>query len=191
MHPSIHPALQPKHNAHGPAALVRLVAHPAVVREGGGLADGQLGVAHKEVDVDAQSGVADDFVAAFAGRVGGVLALPVKVRVIDPVVHVLVLVSPALFVERDQQDVRLFLGQHHMADIPIAGVEGLAKQRRNVFAHERFTERQIQWIDDVAQACERAHVVGGGPIWGLQLARPDLCNGSVSECHSRQPHLMR
>jgi len=60
--------------------------------------------------------VTDDVVAAFAGRVGGVLALPVKVRVIDPVVHVLVLVSPALFVERDQQDVRLFLGQHHMAD---------------------------------------------------------------------------
>lgn len=54
--------------------------------------------------------MADDFVAAFAGRVGGVLALPVKVRVIDPVVHVLVLVRPALFVERDQQDVRLFFG---------------------------------------------------------------------------------
>jgi hypothetical protein len=28
-----------------------------------------------------------------------------------------VLVSPALFVERDQQDLRLFLGQHHMADM--------------------------------------------------------------------------
>jgi len=59
--------------------------------------------------------VADDFVAAFAGRVGGVLALPVKVRVIDPVVHVLVLVSPALLVERDQQDVRLFLRWHYIA----------------------------------------------------------------------------
>ena len=58
--------------------------------------------------------MADDFVAAFAGRVGGVLALPVKVRVIDPVVHVLVLVSPALFVERDQQDVRLFWRWHYM-----------------------------------------------------------------------------
>jgi hypothetical protein len=32
------------------------------------------------------------------------------------VVHVLVRVSPALFVDRDQQDVRLFGGQHHMAD---------------------------------------------------------------------------
>jgi hypothetical protein len=32
------------------------------------------------------------------------------------VVHVLVLVRPALFVDRDQQDVRLFLSQHHMAD---------------------------------------------------------------------------
>lgn len=53
MHPSCRPALQPKHNAHGPAALVRLVAHPAVVRERRGLADGQLGVAHKEMDVDA------------------------------------------------------------------------------------------------------------------------------------------
>ena len=57
MHPSIRPALQPKHNAHGPAALVRLVAHPAVVRKGCGLADSQLGVAHKEMDVDAQSSV--------------------------------------------------------------------------------------------------------------------------------------
>ena len=57
---------------------MRLVAHPAVVRERCGLACGQLGVANKEMDVDAQSGVADDFVAAFAGRVGGVLALPVN-----------------------------------------------------------------------------------------------------------------
>jgi hypothetical protein len=48
------------------------------------------------MDVDAQSGVVDDFAAAFAGRVGGVLALPVKVRVIDPVVHELVFVSTAL-----------------------------------------------------------------------------------------------
>jgi hypothetical protein len=48
-----HRRIQPKHNAHGPAALVRLVAHPAVVREGCGFASGQLGVAHKEVDVEA------------------------------------------------------------------------------------------------------------------------------------------
>jgi hypothetical protein len=53
MHPSTRPALQPKHNAHGPAALVRLVAHPAVERERSGLADGQLGVTHKKMDVDA------------------------------------------------------------------------------------------------------------------------------------------
>ena len=53
MHPSIRPALQPKHNAHGFAALVRLVAHAAMVREGCSLTCGQLGVAHKEVDVDA------------------------------------------------------------------------------------------------------------------------------------------
>jgi hypothetical protein len=32
------------------------------------------------------------------------------------VVHVLVRVSTALLVDHDQQDVRLFLGQHHMAD---------------------------------------------------------------------------
>jgi hypothetical protein len=32
------------------------------------------------------------------------------------VVHVLVFVSLALLVDRDQQDVRLFGGQHHMAD---------------------------------------------------------------------------
>jgi hypothetical protein len=41
------------------------------------------------------------------------------------VVHVLVLVGPALLVDRDQQDVRLFGGQHHMADVPIAGVAWL------------------------------------------------------------------
>jgi hypothetical protein len=33
------------------------------------------------------------------------------------VVHVLVLVGTALLVDRDQQDVRLFGGQHHMADL--------------------------------------------------------------------------
>jgi hypothetical protein len=38
----------------------------------------------------------------------------VKVAVIDPVVHVLVRGRTALFVDRDQQDVRLFGGQHHM-----------------------------------------------------------------------------
>jgi hypothetical protein len=48
------------------------------------------------MDVDAQSGVADDLLAALAARVGGVLALPVKVAVIDPVVHVLVSISSAL-----------------------------------------------------------------------------------------------
>lgn len=52
------------------------------------------------MDVDAQSGVADDLLAALAAWVGGVLALPVKVAVIDPVVHVLVLVRLALFVNR-------------------------------------------------------------------------------------------
>jgi hypothetical protein len=80
------------------------------------------------MDVDAQSGVADDLLAALAARVGGVLALPVKVPVIDPVVHVLVLVRPALLVDCDQQDVRLFGGQHHMTDVPIAGVVGLAEK---------------------------------------------------------------
>ena len=87
-----------------------------MVGEGGRFACGQLVFAHKQMDVDAQSGVADDLLAAFAARVGGVLALPVKVAVIDPVVHVLVLVGLALLVDRDQQDVRLFLGQHHMDD---------------------------------------------------------------------------
>jgi hypothetical protein len=33
------------------------------------------------------------------------------------VVHVLVRGRTALFVHRDQQDVRLFGGQHHMADL--------------------------------------------------------------------------
>ena len=87
-----------------------------MVGEGGRFACGQLVFAHKQMDVDAQSGVADDLLAALAARVGGVLALPVKVAVIDPVVHVLVLVRLALLVDRDQQDVRLFGGQHHMAD---------------------------------------------------------------------------
>ena len=123
------------------------------------------------MDVDAQSGVADDLLAALAARVGGVLALPVKVAVIDPVVHVLVLVGPALLVDRDQQDVRLFGGQHHMADVPIAGVVRLAKQRRNVFAHEGFTDGQIERVDDVPQTGQRAHVVGGGRICGPQLSR--------------------
>jgi hypothetical protein len=39
------------------------------------------------------------------------------------VVHVLVLVSPALLVDRDQQDVRLFGGQHHMADLEHCGAK--------------------------------------------------------------------
>ena len=79
-----------------------------MVSEGGRFACSQLVFAHKQMDVDAQSSVADDLLAALAARVGSVLALPVKVVVIDPVVHVLVLVGPALFVDRDQRDVRLF-----------------------------------------------------------------------------------
>lgn len=85
-----------------------------MVSEGGRFACGQFVFAHKQMDVDAQSGVADDLLAALAARVGGVLALQVKVAGIDPVVHVLVLVRFALLVDRDQQDVRLFGGQHHM-----------------------------------------------------------------------------
>ena len=79
-------------------------------------------------------------------------ALPVKVAVIDPVVRVLVLVRLALLVDRDQLDVRLFGGQHHMTDVPIAGVERLAKQRRNVFPHEGFTKGQIERVAYASQA---------------------------------------
>ncbi len=43
------------------------------------------------MDVDAQSGVPDDLLATLAAWVGSVLALPVKVAAIDPVVHVLML----------------------------------------------------------------------------------------------------
>ncbi len=71
-----------------------------MVSEGGRFACGQFVFAHKQMDVDAQSGVADDLLAALAARVGGVLALPVKVAVINPVVHVLVLVRLALLVDR-------------------------------------------------------------------------------------------
>ena len=71
-----------------------------MVGEGCRFACGQFVFAHKQMDVDAQSGVADDFLAALASWVGGVLALQVKVAVIDPVVHVLVLVGLALFVNR-------------------------------------------------------------------------------------------
>jgi hypothetical protein len=54
-----------------------------VVGEGGRFACGQFVFAHKQMDVDVQSGVADDLLAALAAGVGGVLALPVKVAVID------------------------------------------------------------------------------------------------------------
>ena len=80
-----------------------------MVSEGSRFACGQFVFAHKQMDVDAQSGVADDLLTALAAGVGGVLALPVKVAAIDPVVHVLVLVCLALLVDRDQQNVRLFL----------------------------------------------------------------------------------
>jgi len=66
------------------------------------------------------------------------LALPVKVAVIDPVVHVLVLVGPALFVDRDQQDMRLFGGQHHMADVSAAGVA----RRVKLGAHRLYDQNK-------------------------------------------------
>jgi hypothetical protein len=56
-----------------------LVEHAAVVGKGGRFACSQLVFAHKQMDVDAKSGVPDDLLAALAARVGGVLALPVKV----------------------------------------------------------------------------------------------------------------
>jgi hypothetical protein len=39
-----------------------------------------------------------------------------------------------------------------MSDVPIAGVVGLAKQRRNVFAHEGFTADQIERVAYASQA---------------------------------------
>jgi HEPN domain-containing protein len=39
-----------------------------------------------------------------------------------------------------------------MTDIPIAGIEGFAKQRRNVFAHEGFTDGQIERVAYASQA---------------------------------------
>ena len=77
-----------------------------MVSEGGRFACGQLVFAHKQMDVDAQSGVADDLLAALAARVGGVLALPVKVAVSSPVVYVLVRVSTAL--QKELQVICLF-----------------------------------------------------------------------------------
>ena len=67
-----------------------------MVGEGGRFACGQLVFAHKQMDVDPQSGEADDLLAALAARVGGVMALPVKVAAIDTVVYVLVRVRLAL-----------------------------------------------------------------------------------------------
>jgi hypothetical protein len=43
-----------------------LVEHAAVVSEGGRFACGRFVFAHKQMDVDAQSGVADDLLAALA-----------------------------------------------------------------------------------------------------------------------------
>jgi hypothetical protein len=77
-----------------------------VVCEGSRFACGQLVFAHKQMDVDAQSGVADDLLAALAARVGGVLALPVKVAVSSPVVYVLMRVSTAL--QKELQVICLF-----------------------------------------------------------------------------------
>ena len=77
-----------------------------MVSEGRRFACGQLVFAHKQMDVDAQSGVADDLLAALAARVGGVLALPVKVAVSSPVVYVLVRVSTAL--QKELQVICLF-----------------------------------------------------------------------------------
>lgn len=94
-----------------------------MVREGCRFACGQFVFTHEQMDVDAQSSLANDLLHAFAGRFGGVLTLPVKVVVVDPVVHVFECVGSTLLVECDQQDMGLLLGQHHMAGIPVAGVE--------------------------------------------------------------------
>ena len=62
------------------------------------------------MDVNTHGRVADDLFSSRTARLGVFLALPVRVAVIDPVIYVLILIRLALFVDRNQQDVRLLWG---------------------------------------------------------------------------------
>ena len=80
---------------------------------------------------DAQMGMVDDILTAFAGGRRPILALPMEMGIVDPMVVVSLIERLALFVQRDKQDLRLLFGQADMARVPIAGIETGAKQRGN------------------------------------------------------------
>ena len=69
-----------------------------------------------------------------------------------------------LLVQRHQQHVRAALRQHHVAAVPVAGVELDAEQRGDLLAQERLPDGELQRVEHRTQARHRAHARVGGEI---------------------------
>ena len=102
--------------------------------------------------------------ARVCSRGGLVLALPVKAVLVDPVVEGSGGPRPLPCLFSVTNRMCMLRLEHHVAGVPVARIEGLAEQGRDLFAHEVFADDQVERIDHAPQARERAHLVGRGQV---------------------------
>jgi len=122
---------------------MRFICRAPVVRKRCCLAARQLAIPNEEVNGDAALLMLYDLLASLALRRCRVLALPVEVVLVDPVVQVLVSLGLTLLVQGHQQYMRLLAVQCHVAHVPATRVERLAQQRGNLLSLKALADGQV------------------------------------------------
>ena len=95
-----------ENNTHRSTSLVRHIRHLALINKWRRLASSQLAIPDEKMNVDAALFVFDDLSTSLAFRRRRILALPVKVMLVDPMVQVLVLLCFSLLVQGNQKWLR-------------------------------------------------------------------------------------
>lgn len=98
-----------------------------MINEGRTFAVLQLRFTHKQMDCESFLLVLDNVPSSFVARCCGILALPMKGAVIDPMIDVPMVCCLALLIQRYQQHHCVLAGQRHMPDVSIADAIGFAK----------------------------------------------------------------
>ena len=99
-----------KNYAHWFAFRMALVANRALIDKWRCFSFEQLVCPNKQVDGDTQLRMLDNFLPSFTDWCGGILALPMKISVVDPVVQVALVLRLALFVQCHKQYMHFFIG---------------------------------------------------------------------------------
>jgi hypothetical protein len=132
----------------------------------------ELGFTHKQVNLPAIFLVTNDASALSGFGCSGVLALPVKRVVVNPMVKVFVIRGLSLLVQGDEQHMGLLSVQHNVPHVPQALVECGAEQRCNVLTQKSLANGQLQWVQHLFELCQGAHVGRGIHVGIVRVVGP-------------------